>query len=250
MTVFGQLAKASNAASSTWMPEPAGSSVESRGVTNTVTFSCPFSGSRPAGIAVKTARSVVISHSLDGEGAAVLGPRVMGRTEGVGVRPHRVQECRVAARPGELLLARHAHRERQEAHRHLDRDRRLADRLGARRPVGCGDRPVAQLEVQLDRRRDEPEHVDLAPRAEVAGELHALRVTVHLEAEVDARHDRQAPGCHDEAHLDGGAELERRLDDLQALRRDRDGEEPAAGEERDLQTERVLAGGEEEAELE
>ena len=104
------------------------------------------------------------------------------------------------------------HREREEEDLDLDGDGRPADGLP-------GGGLVRELEVQLDRRGDEAEHVDLAAQAEVAGERRVdVAAVVRLELEVDAGHDRDATARDAEVDRDRGAELERGLQDAHVLR--------------------------------
>src|SRR5919201_3825293 len=165
-----------------------------------------------------------------GEGAAVVGPD--GRT-----RDER-REARIRSGAGELPPALHRHAGAEEQDLDLDDERRLApdDRLSGPDVLQVGD-----LEVERQRRRDDPEHGELAVQANVAGQLDRALVRDGLEpVEVDAGLDLDAARRNAEVDRHGRPELERGLDLLDAGGPDPEREEPAAAEQRHGQAERVL----------
>src|SRR5262245_48752357 len=163
---------------------------------------------RPLGSTVHTIRCWAIPCLLR-ERLAVVTPGVLRAVidgcELVGerqarIRAHQVAEARVAVRAGKLLLTgdRHAHGKHEDLD--LNRQARRPDALPALELV-------PQLEIELERGRDEPEHADVSAKPEVTRQ----RTGALFHPEVDAGHDMHAARCDAEIDRDARAELERGL---------------------------------------
>src|SRR5262249_61654902 len=81
---------------------------------------------------------------------------------------------------------------------------------------------VPQLEIKLERGRDEPEHADVPAKPEIARQ----RTGALFHPEVDAGHDMHAARRDAEIDRDARAELERGLEDLVTGRIRRTAEKP------------------------
>src|SRR5579859_4972010 len=190
-------------------------SVTSRGETRTDTIRCLPSAVRPFGSAVHMMFLVLmVPPSRDAssrEGVAVPVP-ILGRDQ-VGKGDPGVAEL---AAQGRL------HRGAEEEDVNLDGDGRLARDAAGRTEV------IGESQIELDRGADQAEHVERAAGAQIPRELRRLADEVELK--VDAGHDMDvAAGDHD-IDRDVGADLDRRLQHLDAVGADGDPKESTAAE--------------------
>src|SRR5437899_3990634 len=198
-----------------------------RGETSKETRSDRPSSLYPLGSAVQRVDCLAISGGLRRKCLAVFGPGQLIGNE--------FDEFRIALRTAELAAAHHRHAEAQKQHVDFDFKRRLApdDRLPALFQIG-------ELEIECQRRRNEPQDRKLAVQPNISGQFHRRRLPV----EIDACLDLHAAAGDTEVDRKRRAEFERRLDLPHAFGADTDGKKAAAAQQRYREAEWPLPFGE------
>ena len=159
--------------------------------------------------------------------------RTLRRIRSTSRAPRRAARTPDRARPAEGALDGDIDRGAEERDLDLHRERRAPVGL-----VACA--VVGEAQRELERDLDEAEHAQVAAHPQVAGERgrEVGAGLLALELEVDAGHDVDAAAGDAQIHRRGGAELERRLDDLEAGGIELQVEESAAAEDPHREQER------------